>query len=240
MRDRLALAGNPSFVPRRTGVHLVVAGVAAAAVVMLVCLVAVYVVPFRGSFVFLTVEESSTSALLSWPLFWDRAPQAYFDPADKVLEIPSKVSLAGVSLVVYYSAVSQGVEFADDLRFSRTGRNSVALLAPLSVETRDWEAREVEIVDNSARVLRANLKVKKTTSSGTVHLVYGEREIILAPGESWAELVLRTPLGIVEVDPQDWSTRLNEAYENEWPATRLAIANFGLWPKGSVRVGVVP
>lgn len=238
MRDRLALSGNQSLGVKHKRRRLM--AVCLVSLVMLVCLAVRYVNCFRDNFVFLTIEESSTLALRSWPLFWDRTPQAYYDPAEKVLEIPSGVSLMGVSLAVYYSAIGQGVEYFDSLKFSRTGRSKVALLEPISVKTRNWEGQEVDIIDNYSRVVRGDLKVTKTTPDGTVHLSYGKRQIVLAAGETWAELILKTPQGIVEVDALEWRGALNEAYENQWPATRLAITNYGLWPKASVKVGVIP
>ncbi len=199
-----------------------------------------YAVAFGDDFVFVTVEESSTSALSSWPLLWDKTPQAFIDPKTEILEIPIKVNLAAVSLAVYYTAFSQGVEFADRLVFSRTGRNAIGLEAPLSVMSRDWEGNEVNLVDNEARVLRGDLKITKTKPDGTVHLIYGSERIVLGPGESWAELTLKTPDGTVQVDTEEWGERLTSAFQNQWPATRLAVANLGLWSKKRVQAGAIP
>ncbi len=195
---------------------------------------------FRQNFVFVTVEESSTEALVSWPLLWDKYPQVFFDIGEKVLEAPQKISLAGVSLALYYSAISQGIEYHDDLSLSRTGKATLSLLEPLSLTSRNWDGDDVELVDNWARVLRGNLKVTKTTADGIIHLSYGGRKIVLEPGESWAELIIQTPDGIVEADASHWADLLADAMKNDWPATRLAIANLGLWPKSGVEVGVKP
>lgn len=195
---------------------------------------------FKDSYVMLTVEESSTSAVSSWPLLWEGIPTAYLDCAEKVLQVPNRVNLTGVSLCVYRSATSQGILFSDSIVFSRLGFGQIDLDREASIPTRDFQGRAIESLDSSARVLRGDLKVRKTLSGGTVHLEYGGRQITLKPGESWAELLVSTPDGIREIEAHEWTEKMNEAWANGWPATRLALYNWGLWPKGRVEEAVLP
>ncbi|HHW26463.1 MAG TPA: hypothetical protein GXX23_03865 [Firmicutes bacterium] len=199
-----------------------------------------HILVFKDSFVMLTVEESSTSALLAWPLLGEQIPCAYVDCAGKVLQVPRKPNLLGVSLCVYRSSTSQGVLFSDSIDFWRLGSGEIDLDRDASLPVRDFQGRAVEALDGEARVLRGKLKVKKTSEDGTVWLDYDGRPIVLKPGESWAELLVASPEGVREVGEHEWSDRLNEAILGGYPATRLAICNRGLWPKSNVEEAVWP
>jgi hypothetical protein len=210
------------------------------AFLLVIGLVVRHILVFRDSYVMLTVEESSTGALSMWPLLGEGIPTAYLDCAQRVLQVPNRVNLTGVSLCVYRSATSQGILFSDSIAFSRLGSGRVDLDLSASVPTRDFQGREVDALDSAARVLRGDLKVRKTLPDGTVHLDYGGNQITLKPGESWAELLVSTPDGVYEIQAHEWAEKLNEAWANGWPATRLALCNYGLWPKGGVEEAVLP
>lgn len=192
---------------------------------------------FRNQYVFLTVEESSINAITGWPLGLSDLSEVFIDANQEMLVLPENKNLLGVCLGLYYTASSQGIEFAEKLSFSRTGRAVLDLpaLATLTVPNIDGEL--VELVNNQSRVISGKLKVKKTARDGTVHLKYGEKEFMLKPGEFWAELLVSDPGGPKVVSGDNWKEELQRCFEMGYPATRLAIANRGLWPKSGVKVG---
>ncbi len=195
---------------------------------------------FRDRFVMVTVEESSSSAVTSWPLLAERLPGVFLDCASQVVSMRSRPFLLGVSLGLYYSATSQGIEIADSIRLSRTGKAAVELDRPLSFMTDSLDGERIELVDNRARVVAGNLSVEGTSPAGTVRFRYGERRFSLAPGESWAELLVLTPDGPKAVDPRAWEDEFRLYMEKGYPATRIAIANRGFWPKSGVKAGMEP
>ena len=192
---------------------------------------------FHREFVFVTVEESSLDALRGYPPVSSNSPGVFIDAAEKALFLPQKRSLFGVCLAVYYSASSQGVEFREILRLSRTGLSQVNLKAPASLTVPDFDGEPLELVNNQARVLLGKLKVRKTTRDGTVHLRYGSEDFALGPGESWAQLLVLEPSGPREIFPETWQEDLQKCFELGYPATRLAVSNRGMWPKSGVKAG---
>lgn len=189
---------------------------------------------FRDGFVFLTIEESSANALRGLPVAWERLPGVFIDCEAKSIELGRRPLLLGVSLGVHYVASSQGIELGEEVRFSRTGRISVRIADPLSVEGRDLSGAKVEMVDNSARVVRGNLVIEKTEASGVVHLRYGDKRFSLEPGESWAELLTLSGGRVREISPESWEAEVEDCLAAGASVTRLAIANRGLWPKRNV------
>ncbi len=202
--------------------------------------VAVRAWQFRDCFVMVTVEESSTSAVTAWPLLAERLPGSFIDASARTVSLDDPPDLLGVSLCLHYSATSQGIEIADSLRFSRTGRTALELDRPLSYISNNLEGEQIELVDNAARVLAGRLVVEKTSANGTVTFSYGGRRVTLGPGESWAELLVLTPEGPRAVDAANWESEFRGYLEKGYPTTRLAIANRGLWPKASVVAGMEP
>jgi hypothetical protein len=91
------------------------------------------------------------------------------------------------------------------------------------------------MVDNSARVVRGELVVEKTESTGVVHLRYGGRRFSLSPGQSWAELLTSSDGEITEIPAGSWEEEVDACLAEGRPVTRLAIANRGFWPKSNVR-----
>lgn len=213
---------------------------AMATVIVVLVFAVVHVLRFRDCYVMVTVEESSTSAVTSWPLLSERMPGSFLDAEDRSLSLEEKPGLLGVSLCVHYSASSQGIEIADRVRFSRTGRAALNLNRPLSYVTGNLDGEPVELVDNRARVLAGDLVIEKTYPDGTIRFRYGGRRVTLAPGESWAELLALTPEGRKPIDPANWETEFRTCLEEGYPTTRLAVANRGLWPKSGVVAGVMP
>lgn len=193
---------------------------------------------FGDSFVFLTVEESSLNAITGWPLSMPQGPRVFIDARERTLVIPEKRNLLGVCLGVYYSATSQGVGFDERLIFSITGKAGLDLTAPASLVVPGIGGGEVELVNNLARVVAGDLKVLATKRDGTVEIEYGSRRITLSPGESWAELVVLEPGGPRAVSADNWQEELDRCVSLGYPATRLAIANRGLWPKSGVKAGI--
>ncbi|MGE5579528.1 MAG: hypothetical protein ACM3WU_05710 [Bacillota bacterium] len=220
-------------------VRVAVAAALAAAAVALV-LAAVHVWRFRDCYVMVTVEESSTSAMTSWPLLSERMPGSFLDAGDRSLILDERPALLGVSMCLHYTASSQGIEIADSVRFSRTGRAVLDLDRPLSYVTGNLDGEPVELVNNRARVLAGDLVIEKTYSDGTVRFWYGGRRVTLGPGESWAELLALTPEGPKPIDPANWESEFRTYLEEGCPTTRLAVANRGLWPKSGVIAGVAP
>ena len=195
---------------------------------------------FRDHFVMVTVEESSTSAVTSWPLLAERLPGSFLDCSSRTISIDEKPGLLGVSLCLHYSASSQGIEISDSMQFSRTGRASLELDRPLSLLSDTLDGGQVELVDNRARVLAGRLIVEKTSPDGSVRFRYGERQFTLGPGESWAELLALTPAGPKAVDPENWAGEFHDYLDKGYPTTRLAIANRGFWQKDDVVAGMEP
>lgn len=195
---------------------------------------------FHNDYVFLTIEESSLNALNAWPLTYAESPEVFIDVQEKALALSQEKSMSGVCLCIYYSASSQGVEFNEKLLFSRTGRSVVDLTAPASLMVPNIEGEQIELVNNEARVLAGKLKVKKITQDGTVHLRYGSNDIVLRPGQSWAELLVLDSRGVIAVSEDAWDRELETCLQMGYPATRLAIANRGLWPKSGVKAGIYP
>ena len=195
---------------------------------------------FHGRFVMITVEESSTSAVVAWPLLSERMPGSFIDAASQVVCLDKKPNLTAVRLCLQYSANSQGIEIADSLEFSRTGKAELDLHKSISYISDALDGGQVELVDNRARVLRGPLTIEKTSADGDVTFAYGEERFTLSPGESWAELLALTADGPVPVNAANWETELNSYMEKGYPATRLAIANRGLWPKSGVIEGTLP
>lgn len=210
-----------------------------AAVCMLLAVLLVRLAWFGNDFVLLTVEESSMNAITGWPLALPELSQVFIDANEKTLLLSEKKNLFGVCLGVYYSASSQGVEFDEALILSRTGKAVLNLPAPASLTAPGIDGEIVELVNNQARVVSGKLTIRKTGRDGTVYLKYGSREFALKPGESWAELVVLEPAGPRAVSADAWKEELEECFEKGYPATRLAIANRGLWPKSGVKVGFV-
>jgi hypothetical protein len=192
---------------------------------------------FKEHYVMLSVEEASSSALLTWPLAYQRQPVAFLDVHDRKLILPSRPRLFGVSLGMYYSAFSGGVQYEDQMYFSRTGRLSLALDDPLSFPVTTLDGTEVDAVQNKCRVIRGDLKVTKTRKDGTVVFQYGGKEHELAVREVFTELLALTPSGIIEIKEDEWEERVDECIENGYPITRLSVVNWGLWPKSGVEVG---
>jgi len=212
-------------------------------VISLVCVAVLisgvfWALKFRHCYVFLTVEESSLNALSAWPLTFEKIPAVFIDGREKALRIPTKRNLWGVSLGVYYSASSQGVEFSDKLIFSRLGKVTLKLEEPISLKVASLNGELVEAVENDARVLRGNLSITKTLPNGAVCIQYGDTEFRLEPGQSWAEILVLTPNGKKIITPSNWEDEVNKYMEKGYPMTRLAIANRGLWPKEKVKVGM--
>ena len=187
-----------------------------------------------------TVEESSTSAVTSWPLLAERLPGSFVDPSSKTVSLGSRPGLFGVSLCLHYNASSQGIDISDSVQFSRTGRVSLGLDHPLSYISDSMDGGQVELVDNRARVLGGRLVVEKTFADGSVRCLYGDRRITLKPGESWAQMLALTPEGPKEVDPAGWESEFYYYLEQGYPTTRLAVANRGFWPKSGVIAGMEP
>ena len=214
--------------------------IAATACVALVCattLAVLRIVQFKDGFVMITVEESSASAVTSWPLLAERLPGVFLDCENRSVFLKNPPSLIGTCLGVYYSAASQGIEIAESLTFSRTGRASVRLTEPLSLVVEGLEGEKVDIVDNRARVLSGDLKIRGGARDGTVRVSYGGREFSLKPGEAWAELLALTPYGVKRIGVEDWAREVEECVRSGYPLTRLAVANRGFWPKSGVKEG---
>ena len=186
---------------------------------------------FGDSFVFVTVEESSLNAITGWPLTMPELSQVFIDTGEKILVTPGKKNLLGICLGVYYSASSQGVEFHERLVLSRTGKAVLDLTAPVSFVAPGIDGEAVELVNNLARVVSGKLKIVKTRRDGTVELEYGSKRIVLGPGESWAELLVLEPGGPRAISADRWKEELDRCVRLAYPATRLAIANRGFWPK---------
>lgn len=218
-------------------------GAAAASLVLLLA----FAVPagsrllaFKDRYVMVTVEESSTGAVVSWPLLMERLPGVFVDCSSSSLALPEKPGLMGVCLALYYSAVSQGIEFEDSVTFSRTGRAKLSLDRPVSLMTEGQDGSPVEMVDNRARVIAGPLLVERTSVDGAVCLRYGETRFSLKPGESWAEMLALTPEGVRAIRASDWDVEFHHCIDKGYPVTRLAIANRGLWPKAAVKAGTSP
>lgn len=190
------------------------------------------------AFVFLTVEESSLNALRGWPLTISETSGVFIDGLKQTLVLPEKRNLFGVCLGVYYSATSQGVEFNERMIFSRTGRAVLDLTEPVSILVPGMDGEPVELVNNLGRVVRGKLKVIRTQRDGTVEFEYGSQRITLKPGESWAELLVLEPGGPRAILPDEWEQELERCVRLGYPATRLAVANRGLWPKSGVKAGI--
>lgn len=209
--------------------------IVSAAVIGLAAVLAAHAYRFKDDFVFLTVEESSASALAGLPVGWEKLPRAFIDCEAKIIELDRRPRLIGVSLCVHLSSSSQGIEFREHLGFSRTGRAFLRVAEPVSVKGRDWSGGEVEMVDNGARIVRGDLVVEKTEASGVVHLKYGGKRFSLAPGQSWAELLTVSAASVREIPPESWEAETEACFASGTPVTRLAIANRGFWPKANVR-----
>jgi len=206
----------------------------------LLSVAAARLIQFRGRFIMITVEESSTSAVTSWPLLAERLPGVFLDCAASTANVQTTPSLLGVSLGLYYSATSQGIELAESLTFSRTGRTTVRLTRPLSLVIDGFDGEQVEIVDNRARVVVGDLRVESASGDGTVRFTYGDQRFSLKPGEAWAEMLVLTPEGARKIDSFNWADEFRECVESGYPATRLAVANRGFWLKSNVKAGVEP
>ncbi|QUL98098.1 MAG: hypothetical protein IMF26_08570 [Candidatus Fermentithermobacillus carboniphilus] len=193
---------------------------------------------FKDSYVFVTVEESSSMALVTWPLVSGDTGGIFIDATQKTLILPQRKNLLGVSLGVYYSASSQGVGLTDRLLFSRTGKAQLKLEEPLSLRLPNLSGELIEAVDNSSRVLAGNLQVTKTLPDGSLHMRYGDREFWLRPGETWTEVLALTPGGKKRIEPETWEAEIDACLCNGYPVTRIVIANRGLWPKSGVKVGI--
>ncbi len=190
---------------------------------------------FKDSYVLLLVEESSSAALLGWPSSWLDVPSAFLDTEERALCLSKKQNMAGVCLALQYTATSGGVQIADSIRFSRTGKAHLPLTKPLSLTGTSPQGEATELVDNGARVILGDLKVRKTGKDGTVRMDYGGQTICLEPHEVWHSLVVLTPEGQVALKEEDWQEGLTEAYARGYPFTRVVFANMGLWPKANVR-----
>jgi hypothetical protein len=221
---------------RVLGAVIGIAGIA----VLAFALTAVRVWQFRDRYVMVTVEESSTSAVTSWPLLAEKLPGSFLDPSSKTLSVAEKPGMLGVSLCLHYSATSQGIEIADSLRFSKTGKASLGLDQPLSYLSDTLDGGQIELVDNRARVLAGSLRIEGTSTDGTVRLLYGDRRFALEPGQSFAELLALTPDGLKVVDPTNWEAEFGGYLEKGYPTTRLAITNRGFWPKSGILAGMEP
>ena len=218
-------------------------GAAALVIILLACLavpLGIRLLGFWDRFIMVTVEESSTAAVVSWPLLMERLPGVYLDCTSSTLVLPRDTSLAGVCLGLHYSAVSQGIEFKDSIFFSRTGRVELGLEQSISLKTEGFDGKEVEMVDNGARVLAGDLKVEGASRDGVVRFKYGDARFSLKPGESWAEMLALTPDGLKAIQASNWDVELRACLRNGYPATRLAITNRGFWPKAGVKAGTAP
>ncbi len=190
---------------------------------------------YKDHFVFVTVEESSSRALAAWPLGWERLPGVFVDCENRCLELEKTPRLWGVSLIAHYSASSQGIEYDESVDFSRTGKVIVALSRPVSATGRDLSGNDVELIDNSARVVRGDLVIEGTDRTGVVRFRYGGERFALSPGEAWAEVLALVDGSIVEIDPEAWEGTVDRYLNQGVPVTRVAVANRGLWPKSGVR-----
>ena len=192
---------------------------------------------FGDSFVFVTVEESSLNAITGWPLTMPEPSQVFIDTGEKILVTPGKKNLLGICLGVYYSAspgsgIPRAPGFVPD-RQGSVGSHCACLFVAPGI---DGEA--VELVNNLARVVSGKLKIVKTRRDGTVELEYGSKRIVLGPGESWAELLVLEPGGPRAISADRWKEELDRCVRLAYPATRLAIANRGFWPKSGVKAGI--
>jgi len=199
-----------------------------------VCIVSLQLVRYRNEFVFVMVEESSSHALQALPFGWERLPGIFVDGDSKTIETQSVPSLLGASLAVHNISLSQGIEFAESLRFTALGRARLRLTEPLHVETRNLEGDPIEMIDNSARIVRGDLAITRTKRSGLVYFRYGDEVFTLGPGETWAELLALKDGSLVRIDPDNWEEEVDLCLLRGYPMTRLAVANMGLWPKSGV------
>jgi len=195
-------------------------------------------VRFKDAFIFLSVEESSSNALSVWPPGYEKMPQAIIDPSEKSLLLPKKKSLFGVRLCIYYSVFSQGIQISDDLRFWRLGRGAVRLSKPVLLPVIDLRGETIQAVDNEARVVGGDLEVTETSPEGKVTLKYGGRSIVLHPGETFNQLLVKTPEGVKEVRVPEAAEAIERYLEKGYPLTRLTVTNWGLWPKTNVQVAM--
>jgi len=189
---------------------------------------------FHGEFVFVTVEESSSQALAALPLGFERLSDTFVDCEERILELPKKPFLWGVSLGTYYSASSQGIEFEEWVKFSRTGKLTVPVGRPVDVKGRDLSGEAVPLVDNPARIVRGELVVERTERSGAIRFRYGDKRVTLRPGESWAEILALVDGVLVEIGADTWESALEEYLASGVPVTRVAVSNRGFWPKTGV------
>ncbi|MBE3519768.1 MAG: hypothetical protein IMW97_05620 [Firmicutes bacterium] len=189
---------------------------------------------YKGCYVMIRVEESSTLALRAWPVLSEDPAQAWADPETKTLELTRTKMPWTAIMAVHYSANSLGVRFYDGLSFSSTGRMKLPLTQPISWLVPGENGEMVEGVDNSARVLLGDLRFEGCTPQGRVAFKYGPARIVLEPGESWGILLVSDGNGIREISGDSWRQELEEAMVRGYPATRLMVTNLGLWPKAGV------
>jgi hypothetical protein len=182
-------------------------------------------------FVMITIEESSTSVLKAYPMTSERIPGVFLDEATKTVLFEDNPNLSKVSLVLHYTAVSQGIEYHDQLILSCKDKAKLKMSGPLSLLVEGPGGEKVEAIDNRSRVVSGDLEATICDPDGSVQIRYGSHEFTLAPGQSWAQLLALTPGGTVEILPEDWESCFDLHVENGYPITRVAIANRGLWPK---------
>ena len=98
---------------------------------------------------------------------------------------------------------------------------------------RDLSGNVIELIDNSARVVRGDLFIEGTARSGVVRFRYGGERFSLAPGESWAEILALEDGRLVTVDEASWESSIQEYLASGVPVTRVAVSNRGFWPKSA-------
>lgn len=189
---------------------------------------------YKGCYVMVRVEESSTLALKTWPALSEDPAQAWADPETKTLEMAQDKMPWTAIMAVHYSANSLGVRFYDRVSFSSTGRMKLPLTRPLSWLVPGENGETVEAVDNAARVLLGDLRFEGCTPQGRIVFKYGPVRIQLDPGDSWGILLVSDGNGIREISGDSWRQEMEEAMVRGYPATRLMVTNMGLWPKDRV------
>lgn len=193
---------------------------------------------YKGNYVMISVEESSSLALRTWPVLSEDPVQAWPDVETRTLELAGRSIPRTAVMAVHYSANSLGVRFSDRVLFSATGRLRLPLLRPLSWRVPGENGELVEAVDNSARVLLGDLCFDSCDPRGSVTLRYGTHRVQLGPGESWGVLLVARDEGIQEIAAERWREEVEQAIALGYPVTRLMVTNMGLWPRDRVvRVG---
>jgi len=177
----------------------------------------------RPDYAFVVVDESNGLPPVGWS-GTEVAPVAWYD-GDGGLYVPHGALRPWHRLVCLHDVDAAGVRVASRILARRGFPARIPLDDP------------VPGVDECSRVLAGPLQVLGLGTGQELRLRYAGHDIVLAAGQSWAQLRVIGERGeqvFSPADPGGWEGAVGEALATGCPVTRLVITYHGIWARARI------